>query len=204
MDQTALYKLSSGVYILGAKDGARYAGCVVNTVTQATSGPVTLTVCVHRDNYTNARIKEEKAFSVSILSEKTQAGTIGIFGFSSSRESDKFAQVPFGLTPSGLPYVSEGAVGWLECRVLDFIDHFTHTIFIAEVLEAENLSREQPLTYAYYHSAIKGKTPKPAAGGYVCGVCGYVYPGSDEEFRALPEDYTCPVCGARKSMFKQN
>ena len=204
MDQTALYKLSSGVYILGARDGARTVGCVVNTVTQATSKPLTLTVCVHRDNYTNACIKKDKAFSVSILSEQTKESTIRVFGFASSRDSDKFAQVPFGLTPSGLPYVSEGVTGWLECRVLDYIDHFTHTIFIAEVVEAENLHREPPLTYAYYHSNIKGKAPAPAAGGHVCGVCGYVYPGSDEDFAALPEDYTCPVCGVAKSMFKPN
>jgi rubredoxin len=46
---------------------------------------------------------------------------------------------------------------------------------------------------------------------YVCGVCGYVYdpakgdndggvaPGTP--FEALPEDWSCPVCGAGKSEF---
>jgi rubredoxin len=46
---------------------------------------------------------------------------------------------------------------------------------------------------------------------YVCGVCGYVYDpanGDSEndvakgtEFRDLPADWTCPVCGADKSEF---
>ena len=46
---------------------------------------------------------------------------------------------------------------------------------------------------------------------YVCGVCGYVYDpdqGDDEAgvsagtaFEKLPEDWTCPVCGADKSEF---
>lgn len=38
---------------------------------------------------------------------------------------------------------------------------------------------------------------------YKCNLCGYIY---DEEvegtkFEDLPEDWTCPVCGAPKSEF---
>lgn len=46
---------------------------------------------------------------------------------------------------------------------------------------------------------------------YVCDVCGYVYdpaegdPDSDiapgTKFEDLPDDWTCPVCGAPKSSF---
>ncbi|HPV48396.1 MAG TPA: rubredoxin [Smithellaceae bacterium] len=46
---------------------------------------------------------------------------------------------------------------------------------------------------------------------YVCDICGYIYdpangdPENDvpkgTEFRDLPEDWTCPVCGADKSQF---
>lgn len=48
---------------------------------------------------------------------------------------------------------------------------------------------------------------------YVCQVCGYVYdpvkgdpdngvaPGTS--FEDLPEDWTCPVCGAEKSDFEK-
>jgi rubredoxin len=47
---------------------------------------------------------------------------------------------------------------------------------------------------------------------YVCGICGYVYdpaqgdpdnnvpPGTP--FDQLPEDWTCPVCGAGKEDFE--
>lgn len=48
---------------------------------------------------------------------------------------------------------------------------------------------------------------------YVCQVCGYVYdpdlgdpdnnipPGTD--FKNLPDDWTCPVCGASKNDFEK-
>ncbi len=48
---------------------------------------------------------------------------------------------------------------------------------------------------------------------YVCSVCGYVYDpakGDPENgippqtaFEKLPEDWTCPVCGASKSDFEK-
>jgi rubredoxin len=46
---------------------------------------------------------------------------------------------------------------------------------------------------------------------YKCGICGYIYdpekgdrdgeikPGT--AFEDLPDDWTCPVCGARKHLF---
>ena len=217
MDNTTLFNLSYGLYVIGAKDGKKNVGCVVNTVTQSTANPVTLTVCIHKDNYTNACIKQTKEFSVSILSEKAKESTIGVFGFSSSRDRNKFDGVPFGLTPSGLPYISEGVCGFLQCKVIDIVENWTHTIFIAEVQEAENLSKENPMTYAYYHKVIKGKTPKNASsyveetvkadasvGTYICSVCNWEYPGSTEEFENLPDDYVCPICGVPKSEFRRN
>lgn len=46
---------------------------------------------------------------------------------------------------------------------------------------------------------------------YVCSVCGYVYDPADGDpengvepgtpFNRLPDDWTCPVCGATKDQF---
>ena len=223
MDITTLFKLSSGLYIICAKDEEKktqsgFAGCVVNTVLQTTAKPVTLSVCVNKDNYTNACIKKTKAFTASILSEKIKESIIGDFGFHSSKDKDKFSGTPYGLSPSGLPYIKEGVTGYIQCRVIDFIDNYTHTIFIGEAEEAENISGEPPMTYEYYHKVIKGKAPKnastyveesashtgkPSEGGrYKCGMCGYEHPGAKEEFEKLPSDYTCPMCGAAKSLFE--
>jgi rubredoxin len=47
---------------------------------------------------------------------------------------------------------------------------------------------------------------------YECSVCGYIYdPGKGDQegnipagtaFEDLPDDWTCPVCGAEKSEFE--
>ena len=39
-------------------------------------------------------------------------------------------------------------------------------MFIADVTAAEVLSDNAPMTYAYYHSTLKGKTP-PKASSYI-------------------------------------
>jgi len=48
---------------------------------------------------------------------------------------------------------------------------------------------------------------------YVCAVCGYVYDPSEGDpdngvspgtkFEHLPDDWTCPVCGAEKDQFEK-
>ena len=38
---------------------------------------------------------------------------------------------------------------------------------------------------------------------YICNLCGYVYDNAVEEvpFENLPDDWTCPLCGAGKADF---
>jgi len=219
LDKRALYNLSYGLFVIGAKDGERLVGCTANTVIQATSDPTTVLVCINRENFTNPCIKSTGEFSVTILSEKVPESTIGTFGFQSSKDIDKYADVSHALTTSGLPYLTEGATSYLHCKVINAVDNYTHTVFIAEVIEAENLSDEPPVTYAYYRNVIKGKTPPKAPSyvadvadvastatssrreAYVCGVCKYEYPGTKEEFELLPDDFVCPVCRATKDRF---
>lgn len=40
---------------------------------------------------------------------------------------------------------------------------------------------------------------------YICTICGYIYDDSQEEvpFLELPEDWTCPLCGASKELFME-
>ena len=38
----------------------------------------------------------------------------------------------------------------------------THTVFLGEIIDCDTLNQETPMTYAYYHNIIKGKSPKNA------------------------------------------
>lgn len=86
---------------------------------------------------------------------------IGKFGFRSGREIKKFENLKYKIGESGTPILIENSIAYIECEVIGKTDVFTHTVFFGKVINAEIISDEEPMTYAYYHE-IKGKVPKNA------------------------------------------
>ena len=215
MDLTAFFDLSYGMYLLGVSDGGRPTGCTANTVFQLTNEPLTLGVSLNRENYTNEVLKRTGRLTVNILKQDAPMDLIGLFGFRSGRDTDKFAQLPHHLTQSGLPVLDKHICGYAECRVLDAMELSTHTLFVLEAVDAARLDTgTPPMTYAYYYQVKKGTVPKtaphyipaeqeaaPPAEVWVCTLCGYEYDGAQGPFEDLPPDWTCPLCGAPKSLF---
>lgn len=191
VENAALFKLSYGLFVLTARDGAKDNGCIINTAAQVTSTPLRISIAVNKANYTHDMIAKTGAFNLSILSESTPFRVFQQFGFQSGRNVEKLA----GDEPrmeNGIAYLGEHANAVLSGRVVSAVDCGTHTIFIADVTEAHVLSSEPSATYAYYFAHIKPK-PQPAEAqkkkGFVCKICGYVYEGE-----TLPADFVCPLC----------
>ena len=166
VDLIAFNALTSGLYFISAKLGDRKVGCLVNTVMQVTAEPLQISVTVNKDNATAEAIRESKRFTASALSESATMELIGTFGFRSSRDIDKFAEVEHGIDEAGHPYVTQDVVAWFSVRVDQEFDVGTHVIFVGEVEEAEVVSSETPMSYSYYHQVKKGKTP-PKASSYL-------------------------------------
>lgn len=218
MNPTALFKLSYGVYVVSSMDGDRPTGCTANSAMQITSSPATMAVSINHNNFTNQCIEKTGKFSVSVLSEKSDPQIIGTFGFQSGREVNKFDSVAYEWKED-MPVVKD-ACAYMVCKVINKMETDTHTIFLGEVLDADHLEKEEPMTYAYYHKVIKGKSPKNAPTyipdeilekeekksgeektvKYVCSICGYVYTG-ETPFEELPDDFKCPICKQPKSVF---
>ena len=160
MNKSALYKLSYGVYVVTSWKDGKATGCTANSAMQITSSPATVAVSVNHDNYTNECISESGVFAVSILGEHCDPLVIGNFGFKSGRNSDKFADhAP--LIKNMLPVVPQ-ASAYIVCRVVDKMETSTHTVFLGEVTDCDILNDDSPMTYAYYHDVIKGRSPKNA------------------------------------------
>lgn len=210
MDNTALYNISYGLYVVGTKIDGKNAGCIVDAFIQSTSAPVpTVILCSIQANQTNAAIKQTGEFMISIIGADVDPFVIGNFGFQSGRDVDKWAYVPFELVDN-LPVLKK-AVAYLRCKVTDFKELSTHTVFFCDVIDAR-LGDGVPLIYGNYQKEMKpktleafklykqtGKAPSPDV-KWVCSVCGYVYEG-EIPFDDLPDDWKCPVCGAPKSAF---
>ena len=62
VDATALFNIGYGLYVLTSKKGEKENGCIINTVTQLTSSPITVAVTVNKANYSHDLIKETKTY----------------------------------------------------------------------------------------------------------------------------------------------
>ena len=165
MDVTAFFKMSYGLYVVSAEADGQKAGCVINTATQVTAEPARLMVAVHKDNVTTGVIERAGAFTVTAIDKTADMPYIGNFGFRTSANYDKFEKYGCETSAVGSPYSPEHACALLACKVVQTVDVGTHLLFIGDVVDARKLSDEEPLTYTYYHSTLKGKTP-PKASSY--------------------------------------
>ena len=190
VESNAMFKLSYGLFVLTARDGAKDNGCIINTAQQLTSAPMRISITVNKANYTHDMIEKTGAFNISVLTEGAPFGLFKQYGFQSGRTADKLSGGE-PRTENGIAYLAEHANAVISGKVISTVDCGTHTLFIADVAEAHVLSAEPSVTYAYYFAHIKPK-PQPAAEkkkGFVCKICGYVYEGE-----TLPPDFICPLC----------
>jgi flavin reductase (DIM6/NTAB) family NADH-FMN oxidoreductase RutF/rubredoxin len=226
MNLEALHKISYGMYIVtSGKEICN--GQIANTVFQVTSQPETIVVCINKQNYTYELIRKSGVFAVSVLSKKTPLKLIGTFGFKCGRDLDKFEGVNFKTGKTGTRIVLDNAIAYIEAKVTKEVDAGTHALFMGEVVEADILDKEEPMTYAYYHETTRGATPSSAPtflktetepegrkmDKYRCTICGYIYdpekgdPDSGVKpgiaFEELPDNWVCPICGAAKDQFEK-
>lgn len=239
IDFSSFHKLSYGLYIISSQYEGKKSGYAGNTGFQVTATPSVIAVSCNKENYTCGIIQHSKKFSLSVLQKDLDISIIGDFGFKSTRNIDKFSKYAWKTGTLDIPVVTDSCIAAFECKVVSEVDCGTHILFLGEVVVAEKLNDQPPLTYEYYHEHYKMLAPKNAPtyidpanlveeknaeaeeekteGGamseHICIICGYTYdpeigepsmgipPGTP--FEDLPEEFTCPICGAGKDYFKE-
>lgn len=231
LDLSAFRLASYGLYLVTARDQDKRNGCLINTFLQVAEQPCVVAVSLSRNTLTHEMIVSTGRFAVQVLDREAPLAFLGIFGFRTGREYDKFAGLKWRDGSDGCPVVLDHTLANFEVRVTGQVDCGTHTLFIGNAVRSEKLKPGEPLTYAWYHQVKGGRTGRNAPGyaaqaseskeekkrshtmkRYVCVVCGYVYdpengdPDNNVEpgtpFEKLPEDWVCPVCGAGKDQFE--
>ncbi len=188
-DLTALFNIGYGLYVVTSNDGKKDNGLIVNTVSQVTSSPNRVAVTINKENYSHHIIKQTGIMNVNCLTEDATFAVFEKFGFTSGRNTDKFAECEPLRSDNGLVFLPKFINSFMSLKVEQYIDLDTHGMFICSVTEARVLSDKEAMTYAYYQKNVKPKPETEGKTGYVCNVCGYVYEGEE-----LPEDYVCPLC----------
>ena len=189
MDKAALFKLSYGLFVLTARQGTKDNGCIINTAQQLTSTPNRISITVNKDNLTHDMVLATGEFNISVLTEEAVFWIFQHYGFQSGRDVDKFENLPVARTANGIRYVEGCTNAVISGKVVQTVDCGTHTLFIADVVDAQVLDTTPSVTYQYYFDHIKPKPEPASTGKWVCKICGYVYEGE-----TLPPDFICPWC----------
>ncbi|PWD98765.1 flavin reductase [Marinilabilia rubra] len=222
IDIEAFKRMSYGLYIVCSGNQDKGNGYISNSVFQVTAKPAQIAACCHKDNYTSKIIDKTGSYSVSILHNEAETSVIDKFGYQSGENVDKLQGMRVEYGGTGVPIVLNSVIAWIECKVVKKVDVGTHIMFIGEVLQTEVINDQKPaMTYNEFKEkknrvappnapthidepSEEETTEKSSSGKYQCTQCGFIYDNSEEDtpFEDLPEDWTCPVCGAKKSDFK--
>ena len=196
IDTMTLRKLTYGLFAVFTNDGTKHNACIINTAQQITDKPTFISICLNRSSYTCETIKKTKEFNLSVISEEAPFKLFSALGFVSGRDTEKLKDCStLGTSENGLKYLTKFTNSYFSAKVIDMTDYGSHTIFIAEVTEAQVLGDAPSATYAYYFAHIKPKSNDNASTGskkivgWRCIICGYEYEGAE-----LPADYVCPLC----------
>ena len=131
-----LWRLPTGLYVLGSRAGQRRNLMTLNWAMQVSVDPKHVAVSVEHSAVTHSLIVEGGCFSVSMVARENREV---VRRFVKPVEQDLDARTLGGVGyrdgVSGAP-IPEIAVGYLDCGLRHTVDVGSHSMFVGEVLEA--------------------------------------------------------------------
>src|SRR5579875_79606 len=139
-----LWRMPSGLYLLGTAAGGRRNLMTHNLVMQVATSPKLLAVAVRKDALTNKLLAEGRAFSLSFLRREDRALVRVFTKPADGSEEGKLSGVPVRTGSTGVPVLAQ-AVAWLECTLVRDLDVGDHTLFLGEVVDCSAPDEEAPV-----------------------------------------------------------
>lgn len=162
IDENALFKIQYGMYLVSSKTDDKQNAQIATTVMQITNTPNKFVVGLSNTTLTHSLVKESGVFGVTVLEQNTPMTFIGRFGFKSGRDIDKLEGIDYETNQTGVPLILDHGLMVLEAKVIQTLDVGTHTLFVGELVSNRSVKEGAAMTYEYYHSVIRGKSPENA------------------------------------------
>lgn len=135
----------SGVAIVTTLDGAGVPrGLTTTAVCSVSAAPPTVLVCVDLGSRTLAALRASRRFVVNFVGAHRSSLCL-LFA---SKTEDKFAEVQWRRTASGLPLLHREVVAWAECATVHDVEIGDHALLVARVEDGGvQPELEPPLMY---------------------------------------------------------
>lgn len=131
---------ASGVTVITTNVDGKPFGTTVSAVSSLSMEPPMMLICLNRSSNTHDAVKTAGGFAINILA--SDQGSLA-YAFA-QKTDDKFKGVAT-KSVAGIPTL-DGALATMVCRTVEETTSGTHTVFLAEVLEADS-SDADPLAY---------------------------------------------------------
>jgi len=141
----AMGQHAASVCVITTADADGCYGLTATAVSSVCASPPRLLACVNKSGVTHEKIALSGMFCVNVLGEaqeqvaKSFAGMLG-------KGIERFSVGDWGTLVSGCPALAE-ATSVFDCRVVQQIDQFTHSIFIGEVVGVAHAPGRDALVY---------------------------------------------------------
>jgi flavin reductase (DIM6/NTAB) family NADH-FMN oxidoreductase RutF len=133
------------IWVLTAAHGGERGGQVITWVMPGTLVPdyPRVVAVISTENWTWRLVEASGRFVLNLLRED-QAPWLYRFGGLSGRDTDKFAGIEPGQTPSGLPTLP-GTCGWSECVIVSVTDFGDRQVVVADIVAEHFEPGSRPL-----------------------------------------------------------
>ena len=140
----AMRLVTYGLYVVTAREEDRCAASTTTWFSQCSFDPPLVMAGIQRKSTLNRIINDSRAFAVHFIGKSQKKLATGFFK-TTHVKGDTINGYPFEPGVTGAPILADPPA-WIECRVVDAVNHGDHTVFIAEVVAAGVRSDEDPLT----------------------------------------------------------
>lgn len=128
----AMARLGAAVNVITTIGPGGKRGFTASAVCSVTDAPPTLLVCLNRTSDSNLALKENKVLCVNTLAADQQDLSPVFAGMTVGDYDTRFATATWSTLATGAP-VLDGALVSFDCRVTEWTEIGTHSVFFCEV-----------------------------------------------------------------------
>ncbi len=137
-----LWKMPSGLYVIGATDGAgRRNGMTANWITQLSFSPKLVGIAIEVEALTHELIEAGRVFSVNFVDREDRA-VVRKFTKPVEVDAATLNGIPYHDGVTGTPILDQ-AVAYLDCEVRESLVLGGHTLFVGEIVDCGFLKDEE-------------------------------------------------------------
>jgi len=151
----AMARLGAAVNIVTTTDAAGPCGLTASAVCSVTDDPPTLLLCINRDSDMNEAFKASGVLCVNTLSAAQEHLSPIFASMTGATQEERFREAAWTTLSTGAPVLQNSVVSF-DCRVKQFTEVGTHTVFFCEVDALQFGSEADGLIYfgRTYHRIV--------------------------------------------------